>query len=298
MPIHNPSGRPSYPYRHRWVRTAPSVRLHVVEAGPPHGERVVLLHGFPEFWYGWRHQIPALARAGYRVIVPDQRGYHRSSKPRRIQAYGIRHLVRDVRALIDATGGAPAHVVGHDWGAMVAWALAARAPQYVRRLGILNVPHPHVMRETLRTDPAQRIRSLYAAFFQLPYLPEWVLRARHGAGLALLMRLSSHPSTFPAAALRRYRVAWRQPGAVRSMLHWYRAALRTNDLRALPNTPIQPPTLVLWGAKDTALRAHMAPKSVARCANGRLMMLPEATHWVQHDCPDRVNQTLGAFLEA
>ncbi len=283
--------------RHRFVRTAPSVRLHVVEAGPPTGDPVILLHGFPEFWYGWRHQIAALAQAGRRVIVPDQRGYHWSDKPSAISAYGIRHLIDDVRVLIDDTGRAQADVVGHDWGAIVAWTLAACAPDSVRRLGILNVPHPHVMLNTLRTDPVQRIRSLYAAFFQLPRVPEWLLRQRNGEALALLMRLSAHADTFSEAELRRYRVAWRQPGAVRGMLNWYRAAVQTNGLRAVPTEPIQPPTLVLWGKQDVALRAHMASKSVARCAHGRLVMLHDATHWVQHDMPDRVNRELLAFLD-
>ena len=284
--------------RHRYVQTAPSVRLHVVEAGPPTGDPVILLHGFPEFWYGWRHQIAALAQAGRRVIVPDQRGYHWSDKPSAVSAYGIRHLIDDVRVLIDDTGRAQADVVGHDWGAVVAWTLAACAPDSVRRLGILNVPHPHVMLKTLRNDPVQRIRSLYAAFFQLPRVPEWLLRQRNREALALLMRLSSHADTFSEADLRRYRVAWRQPGALRGMLNWYRAAVQTNGLRAVPTEPIQPPTLVIWGKQDVALRAHMASKSVARCAHGRLVMLHDATHWVQHDMPNRVNRELLAFLDA
>ena len=274
------------------------MQLHVVDAGPVDGDPVILLHGFPEFWYGWRHQIAALAQSGRRVIVPDQRGYHWSDKPASIAAYGVRHLVDDVRMLIDDTGYAQADVVGHDWGAVVAWALAACAPDSVRRLGILNVPHPLVMLDTLRTDPVQRMRSLYAAFFQIPRLPEWILRYGDGAALALLMRMSSHANTFSTANMRRYRVAWRQPGAVQGMLNWYRAALQTDGLRTIPDAPIRPPTLVLWGKQDVALRAHMAQKSVSRCTEGRLVMLPEATHWVQHDAPERVNRELLSFLDA
>ena len=288
----------SISYRHRWVRTTPSVRLHVVEAGPPNGDPVILLHGFPEFWYGWRHQIPALAQSGRRVIVPDQRGYHWSDKPTGIAAYGIRRLIDDVHVLIHDTGRAQADVIGHDWGAVVAWALAAYSPDSVRRLGILNVPHPHVMLDTLRTDPVQRIRSLYAAFFQIPRLPEWLLQYGDGAALALLMRMSSRPDTFSAADMRRYRVAWRQPGAVRGMLHWYRAALQTDGLRQVPRPPIQPPTLVIWGKQDVALRTHMASQSVACCVQGDLVMLHDATHWVQHDAPERVNRELLSFLDA
>lgn len=285
-------------YRHHWVQTASKVRLHVVEAGPPSGDPVILLHGFPEFWYGWHHQIEALARAGRHVIVPDQRGYHWSDKPTGVDAYGISHLVNDVQELINHTGRAHADVIGHDWGAMVAWALAASAPESVRRLGILNVPHPHVMAETLRTNRSQRMRSLYAAFFQIPRVPEWVLGYGEGAALALLMRMSSHPDTFSDADFRRYRVAWRQPGAIQGMLNWYRAAVQTRGLRDLPRGPIQPPTLVLWGKRDIALHADMASASVARCANGRLVMLHDATHWVQHDVPEQVNSELLAFLDA
>lgn len=287
-------------HRHTWIETDAgtdaSVRLHVVEAGPPDGQPVILLHGFSEFWYGWHRQIPALVRAGRRVVVPDQRGYHWSSKPRGIDAYRIQRLARDVEALIDYTGHTRADVVGHDWGAMVAWALAASAPHRVRRLGILNVPHPHVMVDTLRTRPAQRVRSLYAAFFQLPHLPEWLLGRCEGAGLALMMRMSSKADTFSEADWQRYRVAWRQPGALRGMLNWYRAAAQTNAFAQIPTVPIEPPTLVLWGKQDVALCAEMAAASVARCTNGRLVTFHDATHWVQHDMPEQVNRELIAFL--
>lgn len=291
------SGLPSRAlFRHRWIQTAPKVRLHVVEAGPVEGPPVILLHGFPEYWYGWRHQIPALARAGYRIIVPDQRGYHRSDKPTRVSAYRLRHLIDDVRVLINETQYPRADVIGHDWGAMVAWTLAACSPDSVRRLGILNVPHPHVMLQTLKTDPAQRIRSLYAAFFQLPRVPEWTLTYGDCALLTMLLRMSSQPGTFSASELLRYRASWRQPGSVRSMLNWYRAAFRSSDLRTMPADPIRPPTLVIWGKRDVALKASMAPASIARCTNGRLVMLPDATHWVQHDAVERVNSELLTFL--
>lgn len=272
------------------------VRLHVVEAGPPDGDPVLLLHGFPEFWYGWRHQIPALAEAGRRVIVPDQRGYNRSDKPARIEDYDLRILVADVLALIDRTGREHVDVVGHDWGAAVAWALAAGHPERVRRLAVLNVPHPRVMHETLRTDPRQLLRSAYMLFFQIPVLPERLLAANDGMLLAALMRWSSCSGTFSDMDLATYRQAWRQPSAVRSMLHWYRAALRRAGLRPMPTTPIIPPTLIIWGAQDAALRLHMAPASVERCRDGRLVVLDDTTHWVQHDAAEQVNALLMGFL--
>ncbi len=275
---------------------AHGVRLHVVEAGPPDGDPVLLLHGFPEFWYGWRHQIPALADAGHRVIVPDQRGYNRSDKPADVGAYALRHLVADALALIDRTGHARVDVVGHDWGAAVAWALAAWYPERVRRLGILNVPHPRVMRETLRTDPWQMLRSWYALFFQIPELPERLLAFNDGMLLAALMRWSGHADTFSDEDLAAYRAAWREPGALRGMLHWYRAALRHDAMRRVPDAPIAPPTLVVWGAQDVALRLHMAQPSIERCRDGRLAVIDDATHWVQHDAAGRVNALLTGFL--
>jgi pimeloyl-ACP methyl ester carboxylesterase len=264
------------------------VKLHVRAAGPTDGPLVVLLHGFPEFWYGWRHQIAPLAQAGYRVVVPDQRGYNRSDAPADISAYDLDLLAADVCRLIDAAGHERAHVVGHDWGAMVAWTLAMTRPGRVRRLGILNVPHPRVFRRTLRTNPAQILRSVYALFFQLPALPEWLLGRNDGQGLAWLLRTSSRRDTFSATDVIAYRRAWRRPGRLRGMLNWYRAAFRRAVRGGTPAAPITAPTLVLWGARDVALSQRMAAPSADRCRNGRLVMLDEATHWVQHDAPDAV----------
>ncbi len=146
------------------------VRLHYVEAGPLDGPPVVLLHGFPDFWYSWRHQIPPLAAAGFRAIAPDMRGYNLSSKPADISAYEARRLAGDIRALIRERGLERACVAGHDWGAAVAWVLAMRHPETVERLAILNVPHPRRMLEALRRPGRQLLRSWYMFFFQLPWL--------------------------------------------------------------------------------------------------------------------------------
>jgi pimeloyl-ACP methyl ester carboxylesterase len=279
-----------------WVESG-DVRLHVRAAGPPDGPLVVLLHGFPEFWYGWRHQIGPLAAAGYRVVVPDQRGYNRSDAPAAVAAYDLERLTADVRRLLDAAGRDRAHVVGHDWGAMVAWTLAMTHPWRVRRLGILNVPHPGVFRDTLRTDPRQALRSLYALFFQVPRLPEWLLGLGDGQGLALLLRASARPDTFTAADLAAYRRAWRRPGRLRGMLHWYRAAARRALRGEAVAARVEAPTLVLWGARDVALSRRMAAPSAERCADGRLVVLEDATHWVQHDAPRRVSRELIDHLD-
>jgi pimeloyl-ACP methyl ester carboxylesterase len=288
--------RISVPLDRHWI-DGNGVNLHVRAAGPSDGPLVVLLHGFPEFWYGWRHQIAPLAEAGYRVVVPDQRGYNLSDAPPRVSAYDLGLLTADVRRLIDAAGRENAHVVGHDWGAMVAWRLAMTHPGWIRRLGILNVPHPRIYRRTVRTSPSQFLRSLYVLFFQLPVLPEWLLGRNDGKGLALLLRWSSHRDTFSADDLAAYRRAWRRPGRTRGMLHWYRAAVRRGARGEQSDGEIEVPTLVLWGAQDAALSQQMAAPSAALCTDGRLVVLDDATHWVQHDAPDAVTRHLLDHLE-
>jgi len=283
--------RISVPVERYWV-DGENVRLHVRAAGPSDGPLVVLLHGFPEFWYGWRHQIAPLAEAGYRVVVPDQRGYNLSDAPRSVAAYDLDVLTADVRHLIDAAGEETAHVVGHDWGAMVAWRLAMMHPERIRRLGICNVPHPQVFRRTLRTSPSQLLRSLYVFFFQIPALPEWLLGRNDGEGLARLLRWSSRHDTFTAADMTAYRRAWRRPGRIRGMLHWYRAAARRVLRGEQSEAAVDVPTLVLWGAKDAALSQEMAAPSAAMCTDGQLVVLDEATHWVQHDAPETVARHL------
>ena len=270
---------------------AGGVRLHAVEAGPADGPLVLLLHGFPEFWYGFRHQIAPLARAGYRVVVPDQRGYNLSDKPRRLAAYRLDRLAADAAALIAASGRERAFVVGHDWGAMAAWWLAVLHPERVERLAVLNVPHPLVMRRQLRTSSAQRRRSRYVFFFQLPWLPEWWL-ARHGFRVARRSLTStSRPGTFSAEDLAAYREAWARPGALRGMVSWYRAALRRPPPRP-PSARVAPPTLLIWGMKDRFLGPEMIQPSLALCDQGRAECIPEATHWVQHEEPERVDRLL------
>jgi pimeloyl-ACP methyl ester carboxylesterase len=173
-----------------------------------------------------------------------------------------------------------------------------RRPQRVRRLGILNVPHPRVFRRTLRTDPRQIVRSLYALFFQIPRLPEWLLRRGDGQGLAWLLRWSARPDTFTARDLAVYRQAWRRAGRVRGMLHWYRAAARRALRGEVTEAPVDAPTLVLWGARDVALSPRMAAPSADACEDGRLVMIDDATHWVQHDASERVTRHLLDHLSA
>jgi pimeloyl-ACP methyl ester carboxylesterase len=273
------------------------INLHIAQAGPPEGSLALLLHGFPEFWYGWRAQIPALTEAGYRLWIPDQRGYNRSDKPDRIADYAVDALARDAIGLIDAAERNRVVLIGHDWGAAVAWQVAMRAPERLKALVILNVPHPDVMQQHLRRSLDQLRRSAYIGFFQLLWLPERLLRSRNWAVLARAMQSSSLPDTFSAAEMDRYRKAWSQPGALTAMLNWYRAAARV-PTPPVKSKEIQVPTLVLWGARDRFLSREMARPSAEWCARGELTMLEDATHWLHHEKSERVNARIQEFLNA
>lgn len=281
-------------YEEIFVQTN-GIRLHVVLAGNPAGKPVVLLHGFPEFWYGWRHQIPALAGAGFRLIVPDQRGYNLSDKPAGVRSYRMENLVGDILGLADHFGYDRVDLVGHDWGAAVAWQVAITYPQRVQRLAILNVPHPSVMSAYLAQSPAQMLKSWYIAFFQIPGLADRLLQLRDFAALGRLLTGSAKPETFSALDLAEYRKSWSQPGSLTAMINWYRALLR--DRPASPADPrVHLPALILWGKRDVALSYTMVGPSVDLCDHGRLIVFDEATHWVQHDEPLQVNRELIQFL--
>ena len=275
---------------HTFIETN-QVRLHVVQAGPADGQLVILLHGFPEFWYGWRYQIDTLAEAGFWVWSPDQRGYNLSDKPAGIAGYGIDTLAADVVGLIDAAGRKKAVVVGHDWGAAVAWWTAATYPERVERLVVLNVPHPVVMKQFASRDLGQILRSWYIGFFQLPWLPETLSRLGNWAMLMRTLRKSSRPGTFPDADLQEYRKAWSQPGAFTAMVNWYRAALRKPPSRQ-PSIRITVPTLLIWGVRDQFLKREMAQPSIDLCDNGRVVYFENATHWVQHEEAERVSELI------
>ncbi len=279
---------------HFYLRTN-GIWLHTAAAGPRDGRLMIFLHGFPEFWYGWRLQLSYFARQGFRALAPDQRGYNLSDRPGGIWAYRTDALAEDIAGLARAAGRERTVIVGHDWGGVVAWRLAALHPELVERLVILNAPHAEVYAQYLRSHPAQMLRSLYAAFFQIPLLPEAALGAANWWGARNLLRASSRPGTFSAADLRAYRQAWSRPGAMTAMLNWYRAALRFPS-KPLANAYIRPPTLVIWGQRDVALSSGLASASLKRCAQGRLVSFQNASHWVQHEESDQVNALIHAFL--
>jgi pimeloyl-ACP methyl ester carboxylesterase len=270
------------------------IELHAVADGPEHGPLVLLLHGFPEFSYGWRHQLGPLADAGLRVVAPDLRGYNLSSKPKGLAAYTVDVLADDVLGVADKLGRPRFAVVGHDWGGVLAWHLAAREPGRVERAAILNAPNPATMRNFVRSRPSQLARSWYVGFFQLPALPERVLRAGDYVWLRNGLTRTSRPGTFTPEDLARYRAAWSQPGALTAMLGWYRAV----RLRSAMPRPVRVrvPVRVIWGDRDAFLDRDLAEAGLAWYDRGEACHLRAASHWVQHEEPDEVNRLLLQFL--
>ena len=220
--------------------------------------------------------MEALAEAGFRVVVPNQRGYDTSDKPKAVSDYAMPHLVSDILAIADQAGWERFCLAGHDWGAAVAWNVALQCPQRVSRLMILNVPHPVVMLRHLKTSPAQMLRSWYILFFQMPWLPERLLAARNFRLLASSLLRTSRRGTFSSEDLGLYRKAWAQPGALRAMIHWYRAAARYRPKIADPLVRV--PTKILWGMRDPFLRFRMAEESLRYCQQGELVRFDDCTH--------------------
>lgn len=266
-----------------------SVTLHVVECGT--GPAVLLLHGFPELWYAWHRLLPALARAGFRAIAPDLRGYGASDKPSEVGAYRSDALLDDVLGLMKALELGSVRLVGHDWGATLAFMFAARHPELVSHLVILNGAHPKRLRALLGT-PEQALRSAYILFFQLPWLPEWCLRRR--AIIAWIFRGSSeNPAAFTDDDIERYVAATRVPRAARAMVNYYRAARRFP-----PDTEskIIAPTLVLWGEEDPALSRRNLDGLSALVPELTIETVPNAGHFVHHEVPERVLARMLEFL--
>ena len=262
-----------------------------ITSRPATGRSIVLLHGFPEFWYGWRLQIAPLAAAGFRVVAPDLRGYNLSSKPDGVGAYGAGDLAADVRGLIQERGADSAHVVGHDWGGTAAWTLAMNHPEVVDRLAILNAAHPRKLNEGLR-HPSQLRRSWYFFYFQLPDLPEHHAQADDWEFFQDFLRDAQPPYTpEEIEALHRGVVAARC-GDRDDQLLPLRGAPLGGEIR-----PITAPTLVIWGEKDRYLGPDLAEPHHEDVPNlDRVERLPDASHWVHHDEAERVTQLLGDFF--
>jgi len=274
--------------------TVNNVKLHYVEEGS--GPLVILLHGFPDFWYGWRKQIPALSRK-YRVVAPDMRGYNVSEKPKRLDDYRLNLLADDIGELIRSFGAEQALVAGHDWGGAVAWALAARYPEMIAKVAVLNAPHPAEMRRALRTlDWRQLRKSYYAFLFQLPRIPEWVIgRNLEGFFRHIFQRTSGEADA--KAVIEKYVEAYSQAGALTAALNYYRAAARyPDDLELSAARRIAVPALMIWGEQDKVLGKALARRSSDYCEDLETIYDPTSGHWVQIENPGFVNATLLEFF--
>jgi pimeloyl-ACP methyl ester carboxylesterase len=277
---------------HRHVDVG-SATLYVAEAGAS-GNRplVVLLHGFPEFWWSWRHQIPALADAGFHVVAPDMRGYHLSDKPRKVSEYGGDVLEADLAGLIRALGKEKAVVVGHDWGGVVAWSFAERHPHMLERLALVNAPHPERMGQGLRTL-RQLLKSWYIFLYQLPYVPEWLLTRNDFR----ILRSTFEGDGIGPEAVEQYVEAAKKGENLRGAVNYYRASVRAVVMgKAPPRQRIETPTLVVWGERDRFLGKELAIPDPRWVPNARVEFLPSASHWVQHDAPEQLNELLIEFL--
>ena len=271
------------------------VKLHYAAAGG--GEKlVILLHGFPEFWYSWRHQIHALSDE-YTVVAPDMRGYNLSDKPARIEDYSIDKLVDDTTGLIRHFGREQAAIVGHDWGAIVAWAVARNQPEYVSKLCAMQVPPTEIWRRNQTVK--QFLASWYMFFFQIPALPEWLLSRDDFALLADALKTSTvEPNIFTDEIVEQYKKSWREDRALSSALNYYRAnVLQRIFAGAAADAKIKVPTLFIYGERDQAV----LPSSVegvgdAVDASYSEIRIPDAAHWVQQEASEIVNDSLREFL--
>jgi pimeloyl-ACP methyl ester carboxylesterase len=290
-----PAGAP--PIRHESV-TANGLRFHVASCGE--GDHLaLLLHGFPECWYSWRHQLPLLAQLGYRAWAPDTRGHGASEGGSRVEDYALEHLLDDTAALIDASGARSVTLIAHDIGGIIAWYFAMRKLRPLERLVVMNLPHPFAAERAFRSWKQRRM-SWYVLAFQLPWLPEALLGAGDCRAVGRMMRETSvHPERFSDADLQVYRDAARPASVRRAMIHVYRALVRGGGLarqRALGPVVLDVPTLLVWGVQDVALSFETTEGTEAFVRDLTFRPLADASHWVQQDAPEAVNEILREWL--
>ena len=283
--------------RHGYA-TVNGVRLHYAEAGS--GELVLLLHGFPEFWYSWRHQLDALGKH-FHVVAPDMRGYNLSDKPDRVEDYRVDVIAGDVIGLIDHFAASKAAIVGHDWGATVAWAVAQNYPERVSKLAVMQVPPAAVWRSNMSLR--QVLRSWYMFLFQLPRLPEWMIGRNNMAAIDRTFTDSvSRKGTFSAAEIENYKEALRQPGAVTSAVNYYRANINRLASRAKSDSRSERtrvPTLFIFAEQDFAILPETV-RGVADYVDApyRELRIKDSGHWVQNEAAAEVNDALIEFLKS
>ena len=287
------------PWRHGYIHVN-NIRMHYVTAGK--GPLMLMLHGFPEFWYSWRHQIPVMAER-FRVVAPDMRGYNQTEKPVGVGNYRLSSLMGDIKGLIEGLGETSAVVVAHDWGGGVAWPFAAFHPHMVDRLIILNCPPPAVLMRHLMSNPAQIRRSYYMFLFQLPFIPEAVMRACDYELIARAFRgWAIDKSAFSDRDIAMFKEAAAKPGALTGGVNYYRAAFRQflrspRQAAGEEQARVLCPTLVIWGEEDKALGKELT-YDFHNAVEGplRIEYIPDCSHWVQQEQPAPVNALIGEFL--
>jgi epoxide hydrolase 4 len=282
-------------WQHQFIRTN-RINLHYVTQGT--GELVLLLHGFPEFWYSWRYQIPALARH-FKVVVPDLRGYNDSDKPE--TGYDIDTLTQDVLGIIHNLGFSKAHIVGHDWGGMIGWNLAQKFPESLHSLSLLSAPPPGLLARSLFNNFDQVRRNWYLLALQVPAVPEWLLQQNLASFLRDWFQVQAiRKAAFSSETLRIYQSALSKTGVLSSALNYYRNWLSPQAWFTKlqePLSSIQVPTLVLWGQEDAVLSPSLAKGFERFIPNPfRFKLIPECGHWIQQEAPQLVNLELLSFL--
>jgi pimeloyl-ACP methyl ester carboxylesterase len=277
-------------WKHEYI-VSNGIKLHYVTQGE--GPLMLMLHGFPEFWYSWRHQIPEFAK-DYKVVALDLRGYNESDKPSEQSAYGMNEFIKDIEGVIQGLGYDRCILVGHDWGGAIAWCFAYAHPEMVERLIVLNLPHPAKFAEGLR-NPQQLLRSSYAFFFQLPVLPELLIQwSDYQAIESALKGMAINKSTFSQADIEIYKDAASKRGALTAMLNYYRNAF--SSFWQQKWSLLEVPTLMIWGENDTALGKELTYGTEQYVRNFQIRYIPNCSHWVQQERPDLVNEYIREFL--
>ncbi|OWY67438.1 epoxide hydrolase [cyanobacterium TDX16] len=280
-------------WQHEYI-ISNGLRLHYVTQGE--GPLMLMLHGFPEFWYSWRHQIPEFAK-DYKVVALDLRGYNDSDKPKAQSAYVMAEFIKDIEGVIKGLGYDKCILVGHDWGGAIAWSFAYAHPEMVERLIVLNIPHPAKFAEGFRT-PQQLLKSSYMFLFQLPVLPEMLLQAGDYQAIENgLKGMAVNKSAFTPEDIDAYKDAAAKRGALTAALNYYRNMLQqgmTNPNWGVLNVP----TLMIWGEKDTALGRELSYGTATYVNPFQVRYIPDASHWVQQEKPELVNEYMREFLRS
>ena len=278
-------------WQHAYI-TINGVKLHYVTQGE--GDLMLMLHGFPEFWYSWRHQIPEFAK-NYKVVALDLRGYNDSDKPADKSAYVMDEFIRDVEGVIKGLGYDKCILVGHDWGGAIAWNFAYAHPEMVERLIILNLPHPAKFAEGMR-NPQQLLRSSYMFFFQIPWLPEFLIQSSDYQPIETAIKgMAVNKSAITKEDLEAYKDAAAKRGAMTATLNYYRNIFQQR-MTSQDWSVLEVPTLMIWGEKDTALGKELTYGTEAYVRDFKIKYIPDCSHWVQQEKPELVNQYMREFL--